>query len=327
MSRLLHRAPGPYDPPVAVRELTAVSADGARLHVETYGPEGAPAVVLAHGWTCSTAFWAPVARQLATGFRVIAYDQRGHGRSPAASPAAYSTSVLADDLEAVLGASLDPGERAVLAGHSMGAMTFLAAAGRTAFRAHAAAVLLCSTGSSRLLSEARVVPLRNERIRTRVHRTLLGTALPLGPVTPPARRLLKYVTMGAAATPEMTEACARIVHACPPRVRAAWAHVLGELDLEANPERLDVPTAVVAGTADRLTPIGHARRIVAALPHCVGFTELAGLGHMTPVEQPDTVVGLIRELVRDHLAAGGPPALEQDEHDGRTTATVKEETS
>ncbi|MFG2194344.1 alpha/beta fold hydrolase [Streptomyces sp. NPDC048639] len=324
MSRLLQRTPGPYDPPVAVRELTAVSADGARLHVETYGPEGAPAVVLAHGWTCSTAFWAPVARELAAGFRVIAYDQRGHGRSPAASPAGYTTTVLADDLDAVLGAALEPGERAVLAGHSMGAMTFMAAAERTAFRAHAAAILLCSTGSSRLLADSRVLPLRNERIRTRAHRALLGSRLPLGPVTSPARRILKYMTMGADATPEMTAACARIVHACPPRVRAAWAHVLGELDLEANLGRLTVPTAVLAGTADRLTPIVHARRIVAALPDCVGFTELAGRGHMTPVEQPDAVVGMIRELVRDHLAAGGPPAVAQDEP---TSAKVKEETS
>ncbi|MEV6313854.1 alpha/beta hydrolase [Streptomyces sp. NPDC051776] len=327
MSRLLHRAPGPYDPPVAVRELTAVSADGARLHVEMYGPEGAPAVVLAHGWTCSTAFWAPVARELSTGFRVIAYDQRGHGRSPAASPAGYTTGVLAEDLEAVLGTVLEPGERAVLAGHSMGAMALMAAAERAAFRAHAAAVLLCSTGSSRLLADSRVVPLRNERMRIRLHRALLGSSLPLGPVTPPARRLLKYVTMGDGATPEMITACARIVHACPRRVRAAWARVLGELDLGANLERLTVPTAVIAGTADRLTPIVQARRIVAALPDCAGFTELAGRGHMTPVEQPEAVVAVIRELVRDHLAAGEPPAAERDEHNERTAAKVKEETS
>ncbi|WP_157870295.1 alpha/beta fold hydrolase, partial [Streptomyces ossamyceticus] len=116
MTRLTHVKHGPYAPPVAVRELTAVSADGARLHVETHGPDGAPAVVLVHGWTCSTAFWAAQIRDLAVDHRVIAYDQRGHGRSPAA--ALCSTDALADDLEAVLAATLAPGEKAVLVGHS-----------------------------------------------------------------------------------------------------------------------------------------------------------------------------------------------------------------
>ena len=60
-----------------------------------------------------------------------------------------------------------------------------------------------------------------------------------------------------------------------------------------------MPTAVVVGTADRLTPPVHARALAAALPHCVGVTELPGLGHMTPVEAPELVTGKIRELVTD----------------------------
>lgn len=112
----------------SARELTAVSADGTLLHVEVHGPETAPAVVLAHGWTCSTAFWAAQIRDLAADHRVIAYDQRGHGRTLPSQ--ACSTDALADDLEAVLAATLAPGEKAVIAGHSMGGMTVLAAAAR-----------------------------------------------------------------------------------------------------------------------------------------------------------------------------------------------------
>lgn len=323
MSRLMHVDSGPYAPPVAAQELTAVSADGSRLHIEVHGPEGAPAVVLSHGWTCSIAFWAPVVRALAADHRVVVYDQRGHGRSPAARPGGYSTTALADDLDAVLEAALALGERAVLAGHSMGGMTVMAAAGRPAVRDRAAAVLLCSTGSSRLLAESRVVPLGGARTRTRAHRALLGSSAPLGPVTPLAKRILKYVTLGAGATPEMVEACARIVHACPRRPRAEWAHVLAELDLEAQLAQLTVPTAVIVGTADRLTPAVHARRLAAALPDCLGLTELPGLGHMTPVEAPEAVGGAIRELVRDHLTAPvrtqGAPA--------RTDHALEEETS
>ncbi|MCX5090836.1 alpha/beta hydrolase [Streptomyces sp. NBC_00365] len=298
MSRLTHVEHGPYAPPAPARELTAVSADGARLHVEVHGPAdnpAAPTVVLAHGWTCSTAFWAAQIRDLAVDHRVIAYDQRGHGRSPASR--ACTTDALADDLEAVLAATLAPGEKAVLVGHSMGGMTLMAASARPRFREHAVAALLCSTGSSRLVAEARVVPMPAGRLRTQVTKRILGSAAPLGPVTPVARWILKYATMGAGSSPGMVEACARIVHACPRTVRHAWSKVLDVLDLDHGVRELAVPTAVLVGTADRLTPVVHARALVATLPNCVGITELAGLGHMTPVEAPELVNSRIRELV------------------------------
>ncbi|WP_240800529.1 alpha/beta hydrolase [Streptomyces sp. ICN441] len=302
-------------PPVAARELTAVSADGSRLHVEVHGPDGAPAVVLAHGWTCSTRFWAAQIRELAADHRVIAYDQRGHGRTPAVCEAVagagagavagygygYGTEALADDLEAVLAAALAPGERAVLAGHSMGGMTLMAAASRPGFAEHAAAALLCSTGSSRLVAESLVVPMRAGAFRTRLTRAILGSRAPLGPVTPVSRRILRYATMGPGTAPERVAECARIVHACPRRTRVAWAQVLAGLDLDSGVREMRLPTAVVAGTADRLTPIVHARALAASLPECAGLVELAGTGHMTPVEAPEAVTAEIRKLVDAYL--------------------------
>ncbi|MFF5446912.1 alpha/beta fold hydrolase [Streptomyces sp. NPDC012888] len=295
MSRLTHVTSGPYAPPAARRELVATSADGARLHVEVHGEEDAPPVVLAHGWTCSTAFWAAQIRELCRDHRVIAYDQRGHGRSPAGG--LYSTDSLADDLVAVLAATLGEGERAVVAGHSMGGMTVMAAAGRPGFDSRVSAALLCSTGAARLVEEARVVPLGPGRARTRITRAVLGSRAPLGPVTPLARKVLKYATMAPGSAPDKVEACARVVHACPAPVRHAWSQVLAGLDLERQLARLTLPTAVLCGTADRLTPITHARRLAAALPRCTGLTELTGTGHMTPIEAPEAVSSAIRTLV------------------------------
>ncbi|MET9256628.1 alpha/beta hydrolase [Streptomyces sp. NPDC003717] len=301
MSRLAHLASGPYAPPAPTRVLTATSADGARVHVEVHGPDdpAAPTVVLSHGWTCSTAFWAAQIRALSADHRVVAYDQRGHGRSP--SSPACGTEALADDLEAVLEAVLAPGERAVVAGHSMGGMTVMAAAARPKVREHVAAVLLCSTGSSRLVASSTVVPLREGRVRTWLTRRVLGSRAPLGPVTPLARRILKYGTMGPGSAPGMVEACAHIVHACPRRVRHAWSEVLDLLDLDHGVRELRMPVEVVAGTADRLTPPVHARALAAALPHCVGLTELPGVGHMTPIEAPEVVTGKIRDLAATYL--------------------------
>lgn len=298
---------GVYAPPAPARELSARSGDGVRFPVEVHGDESAPAVVLAHGWTCSTLFWAPVIRELtASGHRVIVYDQRGHGRSPAAAtPKAYSTAMLADDLCAVLDVALEPGERAVIGGHSMGGMTIMAAADRRQLTERGAALMLCSTGAQHLTGQARVIPLRSERARHVAHRALLGANAPLGPVTPLTRKALAYGTLGPRPDAETAEATARIVHACPTGVRSAWGGVLAGLDLSAKVPHLEAPTAVVSGTRDRLTPFPHARRLAALLPECTGLHELEGRGHMTPLEEPRAVSAVLAGLVRDHLT-GAP---------------------
>jgi pimeloyl-ACP methyl ester carboxylesterase len=301
-----------YAPVPPGRELTVRSADGTAIHVEEYGAgagTAAPVVVLIHGWTCSTHFWAPVVRELGDGLRVIAYDQRGHGRSGVPARGGYSTAALADDLAAVLDAVLAEGERAVLAGHSLGGMTVLAASDRPEIQARTAAVLLASTGSARLVAGAMVLParVRSRRVRDAFARLMLLSSLPLGPVTPLSRAALKYAVLAPGATPEQAAATARIVHACGRRPRAAWGRVLAGLDLDPGVTALRAPTAVLVGTADKLTPPVHAQDIAARLPHCVGLTELPGLGHMTPLEDPDAVAGLIRRLAQDHLRvpAGG----------------------
>ncbi|MFE5207538.1 alpha/beta fold hydrolase [Streptomyces sp. NPDC056600] len=328
MSTLDHlTALGRYQPPAPARELTAFSADGARISVEVHGPEGAPAVVLAHGWTCSVAFWAAQIRDLSERFRVIAYDQRGHGGSPLHAP--VGTQQLADDLEAVLAATLAPGEKAVIAGHSMGGMTIMAAAGRPGFREHAAAVLLCSTGASALVPESTVLPIRRGAVRTWLTGQILGSPLPIGRrPTGFSRKVLKYGTMGAASTPQMVEACARVVHACPTKARHAWSHVLSTLELTEGARLLDLPTEVLVGTADRLTPPVHARNLAQEIPNCLRVTELPGLGHMTPIEAPDVVTDRIRALAAAHLADGAAADARTGNTEGTdrtgTTGTTKE---
>ncbi|SFF10227.1 Pimeloyl-ACP methyl ester carboxylesterase [Actinacidiphila alni] len=304
----------PYEAVRPRRELSVVSADGTRIHVEEYGRADGPPIVLSHGWTCSTLFWAPVVRRLAADFRVIAYDQRGHGRStyPAAR-SSYGTRQLADDLEAVLTAVLPGGggpyggEKAVLVGHSMGGMTIMAASGRAAVSDRTAAVLLASTGSGRLLGSTRVLPPRfsSRRVRRAVHRQLLVSRLPLGPVTPLSRAALKYGVMAPGSTRDQAAFTARVVHACRSRQRSEWGRVLAVLDLDAELAALTAPTTVLVGTADKLTPPVHAHGMAAALPDCVDLIELPGLGHMTPIEDAAAVEAAVRSLAATYQAAAG----------------------
>ena len=111
----------PAGRPVIVR-----SPDGTRLHTEVFGPEGGYPIVLAHGITCAIKVWANQITDLAGDYRVIAYDHRGHGRSGVPPRKGnYGLDFLAADLDAVLAATLAPGERAVIAGHSMGGIAIM----------------------------------------------------------------------------------------------------------------------------------------------------------------------------------------------------------
>ena len=113
-------------PPGRSLEVTAV--DGTRLHAEVFGPEHGQPIVFAHGITCAIGVWGNQIADLATDYRVIAYDHRGHGQSGAPKGRnKYNLDFLAADLDAVLTATLRPGERAVLAGHSMGGASILIA--------------------------------------------------------------------------------------------------------------------------------------------------------------------------------------------------------
>ncbi|MFJ8041892.1 alpha/beta fold hydrolase [Kitasatospora sp. NPDC096147] len=295
--------------PAPDEEYRIRSADGHWIHAAAFGPEDAPLVVLAHGWTCSTLFWAPVVHRLAADHRVVAYDQRGHGRSDVpATPAGYSTTKLADDLEAVLLRVIPEGRQAVVAGHSMGGMTVMAAAERGEVAARTAANLLVSTGPGDLLAELNVLPARLPRpLRRFLGKQLLQSRMPLGRANPVSRAALKYATMGPDTPADRVAANAEVVHACPTGVRYRWSRVLGTLDLYAQVAKLAAPTAVLVGTHDRLTPPVHSRRLLSALPAPAGLVELPRIGHMAPVERPAEVAGEIRRLAAAHLPATPAP--------------------
>jgi pimeloyl-ACP methyl ester carboxylesterase len=76
-------------------------ANAVRLHIEDSAGVGRP-VVLIHGWPLSAQAWQPQLSVLrAAGYRVVAYDRRGFGRSDKPE-SAYDYNVLADDLQRVL---------------------------------------------------------------------------------------------------------------------------------------------------------------------------------------------------------------------------------
>lgn len=93
-----------------------IRINGQELHVREWPADGHP-VVLAHGLASNARIWDEVAEALAPTHRVIAYDQRGHGRSSKPDQG-YSFAEVTADLRALLDA-LEV-QRPMLVGHSWG---------------------------------------------------------------------------------------------------------------------------------------------------------------------------------------------------------------
>jgi pimeloyl-ACP methyl ester carboxylesterase len=286
------------------RPVTVHAHDGTALHAEVFGREDAPTVVLVHGWTCALRFWAYQLRALAGEARLVAFDLRGHGRSEPARNRDYSTDAFADDLDAVLETCVPEGERAVLAGHSLGAMTIVAWAGRhpDAVARLAAAAGLFNAGVGDLISDALVVrvPGRLDRVKSVGARLALAAPAPLPPQpTPLSHRLVRYIALSPSASPAQVAFTEGMVLECRAQVRARTGASLSRLDLADAVEHLTVPTLVLAGERDRLTPPVHARRLAAALPAPVDLVEIPDVGHMAPLEAHEEVDAALRRLLSE----------------------------
>jgi len=280
-------------------------ADGTRLHTEVFGPADGYPVVLAHGITCAIRAWREQIADLSADYRVIAYDHRGHGRSGVPPRGHYSLNHLAADLDAVLEATLAPGERAVIAGHSMGGIAIEAWSERyrhkVARRADAVALINTTTGD--IVRQVEFLALTPRLARGR---TALGTRIvrnfggvpALRAAQRASRRFVAALAVGRDADPEIAEFVYQLYATTPPAGRGGFARALMDT-VERSHIRLDgltVPTLVIGSRHDRLLPIASQRLIAEKVPNLVEFVELPG-GHCGMLEHPVEVNRKLRDLI------------------------------
>jgi pimeloyl-ACP methyl ester carboxylesterase len=282
------------------------------LHAEVFGDDGSPTVVLAHGWTEGIRFWIHVIEHLSRDLRVVAFDLRGHGDSEPARDADYSLQRFGEDVEAVLAACAPDGRVTTVAGHSLGAMSIAAWAEHHDVEPRVESAALLNTGLSGLIAGTAViaVPAFAERLRDPVSRHMfLGARGPMPPFSTPLHHaIIRHVAFGPSASPATVEFYRRLATSCPPDVRAAVGLAMADMDLEHALEQLTVPTLVMAGDQDRLTPPAHAERFAERLPNLTQLIVLPQTGHMGPLERPAEVSTALRELTVTAGARAGAAA-------------------
>jgi pimeloyl-ACP methyl ester carboxylesterase len=293
--------------PLSGRPFRVPSADGTVLYAEEFGQTDAPAIVFAHGWTEALRFWTPVISHLQdSGLRLIAYDLRGHGRSAPATGGDYALERFGEDVEAMVRFA-DAGDRHVtVVGHSLGAMSVAAWAARHDPREHARAAALVNTGLGDLLAGHHLFgDLAKIFNHPRTSRAMMGARLRVPSVSSPVQQaLIRYAAFGPDATPAQVAFYERMLIDCRSDARAAIGVALSDMDLWHAVDKLTIPTLVVAGDRDRLTPPALARRIHEELPHRTGLIELPDTGHMSPLERPRELSAALSRLVREPAVTG-----------------------
>ena len=120
-----------------------------RLHYLEWNPHAPRTVILLHGNTANAWWWEPLARVIAADYRLLALDQRGHGDSQWARPAAYSPDDYANDIARFVAHAAANAEKLVVVGHSMGGLNVLAFARNHPERARGAIAIDIPVTSTR----------------------------------------------------------------------------------------------------------------------------------------------------------------------------------
>jgi pimeloyl-ACP methyl ester carboxylesterase len=297
--------------------ITVVADDGVDLHVEVDEYDGtgrrratkAPelTVVFVHGYSLNLDSWHFQRAAYRGQVRTVFYDQRSHGRSGRSTVGHATIEQLGHDLKLVLDTVVPHGP-IVLVGHSMGGMTIMALAEEypELFGDRIVGVGLISTTAGGLEPHRIVAPMLPSTVGGAVAERLMAFLARGHRQVDGFRRLGRSVAMVAtdelAFGDEVPESYVEFVDemlsATPFGVVAEFFSNFASLDKFETVKALGVvPTSIICGTADKITSIGHSRKLHAYISGS-SLLECQGAGHLVIMERHDDVNA---EL--DHLLA------------------------
>ncbi|MEJ9078883.1 alpha/beta hydrolase [Gordonia malaquae] len=315
---------------------TVTADDGVALAVRSFvtGPDtddGQPwgrtstpelTVIFVHGFTLRMASWhfqryALAQRWADRRIKMVFYDQRGHGASDLSAAETSTMAQLGDDLAAVIRTMATTGP-VVLVGHSMGGMSIMSLARRHpklfGHGGRIAGVGLVSTAARGITEAGLGEGLNNPIVDA------LGLSVRYIPRAVQAgrgitRRVVEPVLVAASFGPDYhSPSAGRAVESMIQNMHIAtmvnFLKVLESHDeVTALPVIAQVPSVVMCGDMDRLTPLPNSVAMYSELGQDSRLIVAEGCGHMLPMEYPELVTDGIEDLVNRSRVALGRPVM------------------
>lgn len=285
---------------------TVRSFDGTEIAVRAAGASSKPVIVFVHGFSLDLTTWHYQWTELSERYRCVLFDFRSHGRSDPAAGGDVSLEAFAHDLAAVV-ASLPTRRRVLLVGHSMGSMAILEMAelhpelfskriGGCVFAGSAAGDLMRGVAASiKMLVRPGLGSLRQAaRGLNGLRRVGLANGTDVGYL------VARATQFGPDASPHVVSYVVGLAARAPSKVWTDGLAALMDVDLRHAVTHVTVPSLVLVGEHDRVTPRPSARALADSLPN--GRLEvLPRAGHIPMMEVPDEFNARIDGFARSVL--------------------------
>jgi 3-oxoadipate enol-lactonase len=244
-----------------------VKANGISINHRIDGPEGAPWLVLSNSLATNLAMWDDQAREFGRAFRVLRYDQRGHGETEAPAGRYPFDQLLADALALMDALGI---KKAHFAGLSMGGATALGLAQKHSDRLDR--VIVCDS------------PCQSTPVSTQQWEERIAVAQKDGMealVEPTVARWFPPETLKS--NPPHIDRIRRMIRTTPVNGFIGCAAALADHNYAAAVATVTRPVLFMGGEKDAATP--PMRKLNEALPGS-RYVELPGAGHISNLDQP-----------------------------------------
>jgi len=244
-----------------------IKANGITFNVQLDGREGAPWLVLSNSLACNLSMWDAQAAYFKAKFRVLRYDQRGHGGTDAPS-GRYTFDLLVADVIGLFDALSI--ERAHFAGISMGGMTALGLAEQHPDRLLSVAPCDCSSAST---------PASAQQWAERIAAAEQGGMGVMVDAT-----VTRWFGAEPTVAPALISKVREMISSTPVKGFVGCCGALADFDYRPGLGAIRRPMLVVAGSKDQM--LTGARQIHAEVPGST-FVEIDGAGHLSNLDRPD----------------------------------------
>lgn len=252
------------------------------LNLLTFGDKNKKAIVFLHGFPYNWRMWEYQINHLSSDYFCVAYDIRGLGESEIGD-GQYTMEGFVEDLKSII-ESLSLNKPA-LCGLSMGGYISLRAVEK--YQDLFGALILCDTRSNadddaaKLRRQNGIIKISKEGVEPFVKEFVPGTFGDLFK-TENKDEYEKWIKICASSNPIGVKGC--------------LLAMLGRTDTTSFLSKINIPTLVVCGSFDALTPPEYMRDMAAKIPSAE-FAVVPRAGHMSPIENP----GFVNDAIKGFL--------------------------